>query len=222
MRASRCLALLGLALGALGAVDGCSAILGIDGEYGDLKPGTDSSVVPPQDAPTDTRDATSDRGPDRFDSGSEEDVIVDVVSDVRLPCNTPIGPCVGALPADWTLILFESSRALGCPVDFTASDLIASPAAGAGACDCSCSVNSGATCTQGMMATKYGDDNTCPTTGLTLNVPNGNCASISSNIRGFYASTLLPPVIGCSASTVTNDSNVTSTPLRQCSVPANC
>jgi len=73
-----------------------------------------------------------------------------------------------------------------------------------------------------MMATKYGDDNTCPTIGLTLNVPNGNCASISSNIRGFYASTLLLSVIGCSASTVTNDSNVTSTPLRQCSVPANC
>lgn len=221
MRAVRCIVLLGAALGAAAVIDGCSNILGIDGEYGDLKPGGDSSVTPPQDAPTDSRDAANDRAPDRFDSGSE-DVIVDVVSDVRVPCETPTGACVAALPVDWELILFESSRAAACPINFTGTDLVANPAAGAGACDCSCSINANPTCTQGMMATKYGDDNTCPTVGLTLNVPNGDCTPINSNIRGFYSSTPLPPVIGCTASTVTNDANVTSTPMRQCSVPTNC
>lgn len=223
MRAKRCLAILGAALGFALAVDGCSNVLGISGEYGDQKPGGgDSSVVPPVDAPTDSRDApVVDRGSDRVDSGGE-DVVVDVVPDVRVPCDTPTGACVAALPTGWELILFESSRAAACPINFAPTDVVVGPAVGAGACDCSCSVNSGATCTQGMMATKYGDDNTCPTVGLTLNVPNGNCTAINSNIRGFYSSTPLPPVIACTASTVTNDSNVTSTPMRQCSVPTNC
>jgi hypothetical protein len=129
---------------------------------------------------------------------------------------------VAALPVDWELVLFASDRATGCPVNFTGTDLVSGPMAGAGACDCSCTVNSGANCTTGMMATKYGDDNTCPTVGLTLNVPNGDCQPITSNIRGYYSSTLLPATVRCTASTVTNNSNVTSTPMRQCSVPASC
>jgi hypothetical protein len=207
-------------------LDGCSNLLGIDGEYGDLAPRSDSSTQPPndasKDAPVDTRDAAQDvTVSDRVDSGGD-DVIADVVSDVRVPCETPTGACVAALPADWELVLFQSSRTAACPVNFTGTDLVSNPTAGAGACDCSCTVNSGATCTQGMMATKYGDDDTCPTVGLTLNVQNGNCLGITSNIRGWYSSTPLPAVVGCSASTVTNDSNVTSTGMRQCAVPEMC
>jgi hypothetical protein len=215
---------LGATLAAMVGVDGCSNLLGIDGEYGNLPGAADSSVAPPQDARTDTSnpiDVGTDPVIDRSEGGTA-DVVVDVVSDVRVPCDTPPGACVGALPADWELILFEPTRAAACPINFTGTDLIASPTAGAGACECSCTVNANPTCTQGMMATKYGDDDTCPTVGLTLNVPNGNCIAITSNIRGFYSSTPLPPVIACTASTVTNDSNVTSTAMRQCSVPTNC
>jgi hypothetical protein len=208
-------------------IDGCSNILGIDGEYGDLAPGRDSSVEPPHDAQSDTRDAANDiTVSDRVDSGGGNDgtidVVADVVSDVRVPCETPTGACVAALPANWELVLFASNRATGCPVNFGATEVIAAPSAGAGACDCSCTVNSGATCTQGMMATKYGDDDTCPTVGLTLNVQNGNCLGITSNIRGWYSSTPLPPTIACTAATVTNDSNVNSTGMRQCAVPETC
>ena len=229
MRAGRSMAVLVMASVAALSIDGCANILGIDGEYGELAPGRDSGVQPPEDAPvTDTGDVMVVNDvtvSDRVDSGGGDatpDVVADVTSDVRVPCNTPTGPCVQALPVGWELILFESTRTTGCPVNFTATELVANPTVGAGACDCSCTVNSGATCTQGMMATKYGDDNTCPTVGLTLNIPNGNCNAITSNIRGFYSSTPLPAVVACTASTVTNNSTVTSTAMRQCSVPANC
>jgi hypothetical protein len=196
MGARRSLAIFIAASAAALGIDGCSNLLGIDGEYGEQIPLGDSGVQPPKDAPpADTRDVVVNdiTVEDRMDSGGGSDVvdvIVDQVSDVRVPCETPTGACVGALPADWELILFASDRATACPINFTGTDLISGPMAGAGACDCSCTVNSGATCTQGMMATKYGDDNTCPTVGLTLNVPDGMCQPINSNIRGWYSSTL--------------------------------
>jgi hypothetical protein len=218
-RTRRGLALLGAAVVLAAASDGCSMVLGIDGEYADQ---TEAGVTPPRpDAANDARDATNDGGGDASDA--RDTGIVDAVSDVRVPCATPDGACVAAIPADWELVLFARNRDSGCPVNFTATDRIANPTAGAGACDCSCSVSSGATCTRGRLSTKYDTSNACGNTGAGLDVDGDDCTSINSSLSDWFSATPLAATnVACSASTVTNEELVDSTPMRECSVPDSC
>ena len=208
------------------AIDGCSNVLGIDGEYGDnaargtIRAWSRRRMLGPIQAGRGRAIGSSDR----VDSGSE-DVIVDVVSDVRVPCETPHGRVcrraarrLGADP-----VRVQPRRRL--PDQFHRDGSDRESSRGRRRLRLLVHVSTPIPrppAPRESMATKYGDDNTCASTGVSLNVPNANCQGINSNIRGFYSSTPLPPVIACTASTVTNDSNVTSTAMRQCSVPTNC
>ncbi len=217
MRVRRALAVFcaAAALSALG--DGCANVLGIDGEYGDLVDGGGTPPLP--DVKDEPRDAANDGDArDARDTG-----VVDVVSDVHVPCATPSGACVAALPADWELVLFERDRGQGCPVDFAGSDLIANPTAQPGACDCSCTLGQNPSCDRGRLSTAYSQgSNSCATNGAALNVNGSACTSLTSSLSDYFSGTPLAATVTCSASTVANDTLVDSTPMRECAVPSAC
>jgi hypothetical protein len=221
--ARRCFGVAFAALAVAVAMEGCSSVLGIDGEYGDL-PEADASNPQP-DANDDVRDGATDsdaRDGADGDGNDARDVITDAVSDVKVPCETPVGACVNAIPTGWELILFATDRDTGCPQTFTPAELIANPAASAGACECSCTVDSGATCTMGQMRTGYGNDDTCPSTGVPLNVPGPGCTPFSANLVDYFSGEPPPAVVACTPSPVTDDTKVTSSEMRGCEVPSAC
>jgi len=205
MRRPRRLAFVGAALAAGVAVHGCSAILGIDGEYADLAPGGSSA-----DGSSDARDSAT------LEAG---DAVTDSVSP---PCDGAPGACVGGLPQGFELVLFATDRNTACPAAFTAHDVVADPVAGAGTCDCSCAVAAEASCTTGQMSTHYGTTTSCTSTGVPINVDGTGCTTFVANLSSYFSGTAPPATVPCNASAVIDNASVTSTELRLCDVPGAC
>jgi len=73
------------------------------------------------------------------------------------------------------------------------------------------------------MRTRFGSDDTCASTGASINVPNSNCTSFNGNLGDWFAGT--PPAPSgatCSGSAVEDGAQVTSAELRACQVPESC
>jgi hypothetical protein len=206
---------------ALIAADGCSNVLGIDGEYGS-QPKVDGGSVtpPPRDASPDVRDSSTPRDSTVVDRSEVRDVVE--IETAPPPCQTPTGACANALPSGWELVLFETSRNAACPAGFTSEDAVADPVAATGACDCSCMVDSSSTCTMGTMLTKHGTTNQCLNNGLTINVPGPGCVVLSSSFSTWFSGTAVPARVTCTAAPVTNAGQVTSSELRSCQIPSQC
>ena len=186
------------------SVHGCSAILGIDGDYADLAPGGSQA-----DGSTDADDAAFDARDGAADTASP-------------PCDGSPGACIGGLPAGFELVLFAADRTAACPAAFTQQDVVADPVAGAGACDCSCTVAPEASCTVGQMSTKHGTTTSCTSTGVSLDLNGSGCTVLTGTFSTYFSATPLPATVPCNASAVVDSANVTSTELRLCNVPSAC
>jgi hypothetical protein len=184
------------------AAHGCSAILGIDGDYADLPPGGSDA------------DTSTEAGDGALDAGD---------ADGASPsCDGSPGACVGGLPAGFELVLFATDRVTPCPAAFTQHDVVADPVAGAGACDCSCTVAAEASCTVGRMSTWHSTDTSCLQPGVFLDLNGSGCTVLNGNFSDYFSATPLPADVPCNASAVVNSANVTSTALRLCDVPSTC
>lgn len=181
-------------------------------------------------ADADLADGGAGDGPAQLD-GALDTAAMDVTSvpdavdepGPPLPCTTPPGACVGAVPGGWTLVAYETSRAKGCPANFTQQDVVGGPQAQAGACDCGCNVTKQPVCDVGSIPFKVTGAN-CGSAGVTANVNGPNCTNLgAATIADHVQGAPIPPSGGtCTAPTITDPNKVTVTPARQCVAPNEC
>lgn len=120
----------------------------------------------------------------------------------------------------FTLVLFGDATQ-SCPSDFTAGDLVANPAAGAGACacgDCAATID----CSSGPIASYYdnnggGGNATCGTPGATADANGGACRNAAGRF-GEHAKIDAPTAVvgACTAPAVPSRGAVTTQAKRIC------
>lgn len=126
----------------------------------------------------------------------------------------------GACDAGATSLLVTT--AAGCPQGTTVENLATNPVAGANACACgACTPTTQPNCA-GNATFSWGPNNNCSQSSASYSV-GAACTSfgITFNAVAYNAWTTINPTVGaCTATAVGNPQNVTTTPLKQCVIPA--
>jgi hypothetical protein len=141
-----------------------------------------------------------------------------------VPCSKPIGACVNAVPAGWTVVAFEASRAQSCPANFATGNVIVSPTPQADACPCPCSQATAPSCATGGTTFGHGMSN-CNGPGLTVTMGDNLCVPFGPiTIDPMNSATKLPLTQGtCLGGVPTpNNSKVNATLMRACAPPSTC
>jgi hypothetical protein len=151
----------------------------------------------------------------------------DAASDAVVSPHLEAGPsdagggaaCLSSIPAGWSLVLFESSRA-PCPSGLAAHDLVDDPQASAGACTCSCEVTSAPSCATGTLQGGYGTMG-CNTKVWPLSISGSGCTQLQPGgpVPANIAIDALPSTGGaCSSNAVGDTTKVATNPVRTCDI----
>lgn len=131
-------------------------------------------------------------------------------------------PCVAdacslvAGSAPFRIVLY-GERSNACPTGFGSVDVVTKPVANAGACTCGPCVTN-ATCTTGLIGTKYSSNAVCGTPAGDIDANNGACFPYNGNFVSTYCVIVPPPAVpgACSAPGVGVPANVATEAKRIC------
>jgi hypothetical protein len=156
--------------------------------------------------------------------GASADVVIESGA---LACTSDASTCTSALPTGWTPIAFETSPTLGCPSNFTTSNVVTQPQAQPGACACDCKTTQAPSCAVGSLTGAFGEDNQCAdgTNGPFNIITDGECfdwggAFTLAPYHNWNKLGLTPGT--CTSSATLDTSKVSSTPMRGCEPSSQC
>lgn len=199
-------------------------------ERGGLEVAEDGGSVPSSSSGSLTGSSSTSSGGSGSSSGSSSGS--GGGSSGGVDASQPLGEggigCVASIPAGWTLVAYESSRAACPPSLGAAHDEYAGATIQSGACGCACGFTAQPSCTSGTLDTRFSSQTPsgpgpCASAGQALTVGGTGCISLGTggSLQAGFSAQPLPLSGGSCQGTVAADtSKFVKNPVRYCDVPS--